>query len=959
MAFPTPQGLSSLTFSPPPVDGSLMFPELVDYNGTHSPDHALFRYEDPDGNDVRTIYWSEGVAAFHTAGRYFKQYIHDDSAVVIGILANSDTLTIYATIVSIMRLGYIPFPISVRNSAPAVAHLMKTTNAKYLIISGDPPVQAIADLVCHQYDGDSITTIPMPKFNDIYSCDLKTHEPLPPFKQPEWTQTALILHSSGTTGFPSPISLTHEFLLQLMKTPYYGEVDLCGEIFSAQSWPMYHTIGFWITSFSVSTGAISAHFHQQQSATITADRYISSVVKTNCTYVFTVPSFLEQLVQDPAAVQALKATTGVLFGGGPLSKETGDNLARNGIRLLSTIGSTEAGCISVLVPKFVSPEGWEWMRLSRQMDIMLVPTEEKDICGVYVKKSVTYAPAAFNSEIDGIEALDMKDLVQLHPSNRRLWKVYGRADEQITHSTGEKTNPEPIEAALMSDRHISGVIMFGRGKFQPGVLVQPSPEHAFDPKDTNRLAEYRSLIWESVAQVNNKSTQHSRIYKEMILVTNPSKPFEFTAKGTLRRGDTLKVYEMEINEIYNIVDAVYSPAPDTTFPQNPTIEWVTDIVRDIVKGTFQQNVGDDDDIFLLGGDSLTATLIRNSIIRLLQKVVPVGVIRSLPSSFVFDKPTVTALGAFVYAVILGASTVGEGIDQNTALGEELFPEIGPDTLGQTIVKLHEGQGEPPLIMIPGAGGLAFEYMSYADKFRTAVWTLQVTSETPLNTLEGMAAFYFQKIKAERPLGPYRFAAYSQTSVLLIVLVKLFEDNGDVVLQAAMLDHFPALLVYSANLAGNPDPRIPENMEAVFDKGTGAITEMMSRDGNPGPLLRSLKKLNDAWHGKCDNDIIRAVSQYFKSYLTAVSVFVYTLTTHKDGRSSMEAMAQWLQTVKAPISVIVALKGCLGSLPEEDKQEWRDLGAKGCLPNARVDFVDGGHYEFLTDDKVIRFLQEGY
>lgn len=932
-----------------------MFPELVDYNGTHSPDHALFQHEDSDSNDVRTIYWNEGAAAFHTAGRYFQKYIHDDSVIVIGILANTDTLTFYATIVGIMRLGYIPFPISVRNSAPAVTHLMKMTNTKYLVISGDPPVQTIANLVCHQHDGNNIAIIPMPTFSDIYSCNLKTHEPLPPFKRPEWTQTALIMHSSGTTGFPSPISLTHEFLLQLMKTPYYGEVDLCGEVFSAQAWPMYHTIGFWIASFSVSTGAISAHFHQQQPAAITASRYISSVVKTNCTYVFTVPSFLEELVQDPAAVQALKATTGVLFGGGPLSKETGDNLARNGIRLLSTIGSTEAGCVSVLVPKSVSPEGWEWMRVSRQSDVTLVPTEEKDIYGLYVKKSGAYAPAAFNAEIDGIEALDMKDLVQLHPSNPRLWKVYGRTDEQITHSTGEKTNPEPIEIALMSNGHIAGAVMFGRGKFLPGVLIQPSPECVFDPKDTKRLVEYRSLIWESVAQVNQKAPQHSRIYKEMILVTSPSKPFEFTAKGTLRRGDTLKAYEIEIDEIYNVVDAVYSPVPETTFLQNPTLESVTNIVRDIVKSTFEENVGDNGDIFILGGDSLTATLIRNSIVRVLRKVVPVGIIRSLPSSFVFDKPTVTKLGAFVFDIILGSRAV----PQNAALGQELYPEIGPNTLGQTIVKLREGQGEPPLIIIPGAGGLAFEYLCYADKFWTAVWTLQVTPETPLNTLEDMATFYFQKIKVERPLGPYRFAAYSQTSVLLVVLVKLFEDNGDVVLQATMLDHFPALLIYSANQAGNPDPRIPANMDALFEKGTEAIAEMMMRDGNPRPLLRSLKKLNDAWHGKCDNDIIRAVSLYFKSYLMAVSVFVYTLTTCKDGRSSMEAMSQWLRTVKAPISVVVALKGCQGSLPEDDKPEWRDLGAKRCLPNTRVDFVDGGHYEFLTDDKVIRVLQEGY
>ncbi|KAK0184185.1 NRPS-like enzyme [Armillaria mellea] len=923
----------------------MMFPELVDYNGNHSPNHELFRYEDHDSNDVRTINWSEGVAAFHTAGRYFKQHIQDDSAIVIGILANSDTLTIYATIVSTMRLGYIPFPISVRNSAPAIAHLMKMTKAKHLVISEDPPIQTISDLVCHQCDSNSITTIPMPRFSDIFFC--KTYESLPPFKQPVWTQTALILHSSGTTGFPNPISLTHEFLLQLMKTPYYGEVDLCGEVFSAQAWPMYHTIGFWITSFSVSTGAISVHFHQQQPATISADRYMSSVIKTRCTYVFTVPSFLEELVQDPTTVQALKATTGVLFGGGPLSKEIGDTLARDGIHLLSTFGSIELFLDSISIES-VSPDGWEWMRLSRQSDIMLVPTDEKDICGLYVRKSATYAPAALNSEIDGIEALDMKDLVQLHPSNKSLWKVYGRAGTQITHSTGcHGSNDAYVEAALISDRHISSAIMFGRGKFQPGVLIQPSPEYSFDPKDTKRLAEYRSLIRESVAQVNKKAPQHSRIYKEMILVTNPSKPFEFTAKGTLRRGDTLKAYEMEIDEIYNVVDAVYSPLPDTTFSRSPTIEWVTNIVRDIVKSTFQQNLRDSDDIFVLGGD------------RVLRKVAPVGVIRSLLSSFVFDKPTVTKLGTFVYEVILGASTDSEGIDQNTALGEELFPEIGPDSLGQTIVKLHEGQGEPPLIMIPGAGGLAFEYLSYVDKFWTAVWTLQVTSGTPLNSLEEMAAFYLCRIKAERPLSPYRFAAYSQTSVLLIVLVKLFEDNGDVVLQAAMLDHFPALPVYFANQAGNADPRIPENMEAMFEKGTRAITEMMSRDGNPRPLLRSLKKLNDAWQGKCDNDIIRTVSKYFRSYLTACSLFVYTLTTRKYGRSSMEAMTQWLQTVKVPISVIVALKACLCSLPEEDRHEWKDLGAKRCLPNTRVDFVEGGHYEFLTGDEVIQLLQEGY
>ncbi len=259
----------------------------------------------------------------------------------------------------------------------------------------------------------------------------------------------------------------------------------------------------------------------------------------------------------------------------------------------------------------------------------------------------------------------------------------------------------------------------------------------------------------------------------------------------------------------------------------------------------------------------------------------------------------------------------------------------------------------------GAGGFVFEFASYAEKFRTAVWVLQVTPETPLGSLDEMAAFYFHKIKVEQPHGPYRLASYSATSILLIVLVKLFEDNGDTVLQAVMLDHFPATVVYSANKAGNPDPRNSENMKAIIDGGIKAIGGLMNRDGNRESLQRSLKQLLDAWDGMYVNDIINTVVHNIKSYLTAITLFLYDLTTERDGRASIEILARWMRTVKAPITVVVAREGPLGSFPKEDQEEWADLGVKRCLPDARVVFVSGGHYEFLTDDRVIRLLQEGY
>ncbi|KAG7443714.1 uncharacterized protein BT62DRAFT_921671 [Guyanagaster necrorhizus] len=153
---------------------------------------------DPDTEDVCMILWSEGIAAFHTAGQYIKKYLHDnESPIMISILANADTLTFFATILSIMCLGHMPFTISIRNSVPAVTHLMKATNSKYFVVTPDGPVQKIVDIVCHQNDDKKITTtIPMPTFSEIF---IGSYEPLLPFKRPDWKSTAFIMHSSGTT----------------------------------------------------------------------------------------------------------------------------------------------------------------------------------------------------------------------------------------------------------------------------------------------------------------------------------------------------------------------------------------------------------------------------------------------------------------------------------------------------------------------------------------------------------------------------------------------------------------------------------------------------------------------------------------------------------------------------------------------------------------------------------------
>jgi len=72
--------------------------------------------------------------------------------------------------------------------------------------------------------------------------------------------------------------------------------------------------------------------------------------------------------------------------------------------------------------------------------------------------------------------------------------------------------------------------MFGRGRFQNGVLIDPKPQFAFDPKDDAKLENFRILIWQvsvysvslilttksrpTVERLNAYAPQHSRLFKE-------------------------------------------------------------------------------------------------------------------------------------------------------------------------------------------------------------------------------------------------------------------------------------------------------------------------------------------------------------------------------------------------------------------------------------------------------------
>ncbi|KAI5119742.1 hypothetical protein M0805_008672 [Coniferiporia weirii] len=646
---PNTQALTSKTFKPPPLDGSLTIPGIYDWHLENTPDHPLFVYSDAQGHQ-HTITWPVAVKAIHRAAHVVHSRVGRDRGVdelhppVVAILSSTDTITYFTVLAGIFRAGLTAFPISPRNSPTAVAHLIRKTKVTHILVGHEQASRTLSDMTLELLNNDGEgkpRTSLMPSYEEIYTSDAE-FKPFPLVK-PDLDSIVLYLHSSGSTAFPKPIPWTHYRFLLFGWIPYFGERDMCGVRFACHSIPMYHGLGVMQTCWTAISGITLTAFQPSNPPIIPGpDNVFKESMETQSDLILCVPSFLESWGRNSEYVARLRKIDGVVFGGGPLNKKVGDALARQGISIFILYGCTEVGIVSPILPKEAGMD-WEYFRIAGNINPKFVPSGGGNYELIIVPHKYE-VPNVFNTKVDGKDAYATSDLLTPHPTKPGYWKVYGRADDQLMHSTGEKTNPGPLESILNQDPHVQAAVMFGRGRFNAGVLVDPRPEFKFDPSDTAALTEFRQKIWPTVEHMNEYAPQHSRIFKEMIIVASPSKPFSYTAKNTARRQFTIDDYEEEIEAVYNVVSE--STQSDIPLPPSWEVPHTLDFVRLVLEKVMKRTIAVDVDIFQNGCDSLQATWIRNTLLNALRVSTEVDV-RTVPINFVYHNPSIGALAAYV------------------------------------------------------------------------------------------------------------------------------------------------------------------------------------------------------------------------------------------------------------------------------------------------------------------------
>ena len=532
---------------------------------------------------------------------------------------------------------------------PGVVHLLKTSKAVAILGSSGYNEKNLIDGVVAEIH-DQVKVIESPVFGTIFDLTIdgsKPYDPPLPDMQPptDMNATSLILHSSGSTSYPKQIPLSHLIILMWARVPYYSGQDICGKRMAIQSAPPFHAMGFGhVLAYPAASGCNIATFEPQEPPIMpNPDNVLQAYRQTQIDIIITPPSNVVEWSKDPDAVKYLATVEFVRSTSGPTPSPVGDFLVSKGVRLLNGWGSTELGVMSSTYPNEPYGADWEYIEPMPNTNPIFEPHGE----GVYeicFGCSETCTPAVFTDTKKRIYRTN--DLVEMHPTRKNFFKVVGRADDQLMLSTGEKTNPGPLESAINGCPLVRAALYFGRGRFQNGVLVELCPGNIINPADTAAVRKFRNSIWDFVECANKVAPTHSRIFKEMILIASPEKPFQYTPKGSVSRHRTLALYESEIEALYSTVEEASTSNVKTpaSWTEQNAFSYVKAVVSEIMRPNGQDI--SNDDLFIQGCDSLQATVIRNRLhsgLRETMRSPP-----TLPPDWVYTNSTPALLSTSFY-----------------------------------------------------------------------------------------------------------------------------------------------------------------------------------------------------------------------------------------------------------------------------------------------------------------------
>ncbi|OBT85968.1 hypothetical protein VE02_04794 [Pseudogymnoascus sp. 03VT05] len=441
-----------------------------------------------------------------------------------------------------IKIGHpLLFP-SPKNALPNTSSLLEGTKCSMVFYSGYCKEQ------CIQLKGlvEGIHIVEIPDLDQMINTPSK-HYPYNKTWEEAKDDVVIIVHTSGSTGAPKPIYYTNKVLA--FPDSAYRNPSIPGGVSTSlyamiakkkpflSSTPFFHLSGIFFgvyTIFCPATSVIGA-----PNGPISGKMVVEIAKRVELDGIIMVPNMFDVVFSEYR--DEIRPYLG------PLAVSMGEWIVNNtNAHLWQIFGSTEVGAYFMMAPPKSHWQYMEFHPITGPSVEQIAP--DSDLYEVVSRRlpepNFAWSRMVFDIFPD-IDEWRSKDLVSRckDPGFENLWKYEGRIDDIISLSNALKVNPVDIETSLQSHPALKGALVFGKDHTRCGILLEPK-----DPKILpDSLIEE---VWPALKSANALVPEHARIRKNLIIVSDPAKPFQRTSKGSVVRSLTTKDNESEIEDVY-------------------------------------------------------------------------------------------------------------------------------------------------------------------------------------------------------------------------------------------------------------------------------------------------------------------------------------------------------------------------------------------------------------------------
>ncbi|KAL8965587.1 MAG: hypothetical protein Q9197_006448, partial [Variospora fuerteventurae] len=526
------------------------------------------------------------------AARYYIQAglrFHDTSRVAL--LGPTDIQWI-VTFFGLLRAGFAVVTLSPRLSSQAVANLMSETDCAAIICADSPQILRTIDQVTGQMKVQAVPLLRRAWFDRPWIDGPPLTRDIDKAKEAE--RMVIIMHSSGSTGFPKPVYTNHKRYTQLSLT-LPGTKDF-------MTLPLYHASA--LTLLPSTMYKRRTVFFSDANRPLTAENISKVVTAARPDQIFAVPYVLKLFSEQPESLDVLRSCAAVVTVGSHCPDALGDRLVKEGVNLCNWFGSTEVGMVGTSSHREPGDKEWAYFRIPQPRMRNIWP---RYICEdqyefVYLKD---YPSRVVSNSQDPPQSFYSKDMFSPHATVPNAWKYLGRIDDRVTLTNGEKVLPLPIEGRIRKQPLVREAIVFGIAKPIPGLLAFRS-EAAKDMPDD----DFVERIWPDVEAANQAAEGFSQIGKGMIVPMPANAEYPQTDKGSFIRPQMYQAFQKEIGEAYNRLN---DHQEGSLWPKLSDLEdYLLGVGRQLTGPQLEDKTTD---FFTVGMDSLRAIRMRGTIIK--------------------------------------------------------------------------------------------------------------------------------------------------------------------------------------------------------------------------------------------------------------------------------------------------------------------------------------------------------